>query len=75
MVSGSFQLKRETGVGELGVGPKRKTGSALGAEVWPGEFSVENYAWHRRAGYIFERSRPMSFCISANEALAAAFLA
>ena len=62
----------ETAVGELGLGPKRKTGSALGAEVWPGEFSAENYAWPRRkAGGAWRRggvaqNRSSDLCVTSN---------
>lgn len=38
-------------MGELGLGPKRKTGGAAGAEVWRGKFSAENYpSPNRKAG-------------------------
>lgn len=40
----------EMGAGELGEGPKRKTG-ARRREVWPGTLSAESDAWpHRKAG-------------------------
>lgn len=37
----------EAGLGELGLGPKRKTGARRG-EVWPGNLSAERYVWPLR---------------------------
>ena len=42
-----FQQKKQTSLGELGMGPKRKTG-ARRREVWSGNFSVEKYSWSRK---------------------------
>ncbi len=61
----------ETGVGELGVGPKRKTGARRG-EVWPGKLSAESYAWPRRkAGAAWLRGEKARRAFARAQALGA----
>ncbi len=57
-------------MGELGVGPKGKTG-ARRREVWPGKLSAESYEWPRRkAGAAWLRggvaqNRSSDLCVTA----------